>query len=167
MSNCKPPLPKVPIDSSDSSFFDFVEFTSYDSFSNDESSELSWVTKSESKSQSNGSPSITPIDSPPTTVPRQIRRRYGQGIDARRASRFRVYDVERSTMYQYLRFRYNVVTKKALLRLVIAVFQSVPPSIRPPAPTRIQKRSKTGLIAWIDQNAEEVLNFLAVNPLFS
>jgi hypothetical protein len=164
MSDCKSPLPKVPIDSSDSSLFDFVEFTSYDSFSDDESSKMSWATKSEWKSQTNGSLSI---DSPPTTVPRQIRRRYGEGIDARRASRFRAYDFERSLMYQHLKGHYSVVTKKALFRLVIAVFQSIPPSIRPPGPTRIQKRSKTGLIAWIDRNAVEVLNFLSVNPLFS
>jgi hypothetical protein len=59
-----------------------------------------------------------------------------------------------------------VVTKKALLRLVVVVFQSIPPSVRPPAPTRTQKRSKTGLIAWIDQNAGEVLNYLALNPVF-
>jgi hypothetical protein len=88
-----------------------------------------------------------------------------RGLNARRAARFRNYDFENSFMSQYLKTFYPVITTKLLLDLVNTTFEHIPPSVRPEKPSRTQKRTKGGLMKWIDENNGEVLNYLAVHPL--
>jgi hypothetical protein len=48
-----------------------------------------------------------------------------------------------------------------------SVFKGILPPICPAASTRIPKRSKARMIAWLDRNAGELFHFLVVNRFFS
>jgi hypothetical protein len=105
--------------------------------------------------------SSTPDPSLPATCEECGRKRtpYGQGIEAKRTAPFRQYRPSNSPMYRTLRKQFTKITKKLLRGLSDDACRGagqhgvVPPS-------RNQKRQKRGLIMWMDQNSELMLNYL-------
>jgi hypothetical protein len=102
-------------------------------------------------------------DSPPLEKPARASRprcRYGSGIDAQRTAPFRFYPMDRSLIYRHLEKSSGTVTKELLMSIVAGTLEQAPPEQRPPPPTRSQKRSKAGLVTWLDTNTALVMGYL-------
>jgi hypothetical protein len=93
--------------------------------------------------------------------------KYGLGVDARRSARFRTYPIETSTIHKHLHDVYGIVTKELLQSLISALINQCPPSARPNAPTRDQRRAKGGLVAWLDDNESMALSYLRFHSAFA
>jgi hypothetical protein len=88
------------------------------------------------------------------------RRRYGDGIDAKRTEQYRAYPADRSIIVPEIARLFGKVTKGLLLRVIEDSLRLCPEDRRPVAPTRSQKRMKAGLVAWIDENRPLVMAYL-------
>jgi hypothetical protein len=101
-----------------------------------------------------------PPDPPDPPRSRTDRIPYGQGIDASRTARYRAYPVYASRVINFLQQGGERVTKEVLAQLIASVVSVLPPCLRPPPPSRSQKRSKGGLVCWIDEHQELVMSYL-------
>jgi hypothetical protein len=70
------------------------------------------------------------------------------------------YPIDTSMIHRHLRHVHGIVTKKLLLSFIIALRKTCSPSVRPPAPTRDQRRAKGGLVAWLDDHEPIALAYL-------
>jgi hypothetical protein len=90
----------------------------------------------------------------------RLRTRYGYGIDAQRTARYRGYPLNQSVIVRTLQHMYGTVTKPLLSGVIALTLSEFPDWGRSMAPTRAQKRSKGGLLAWLDDHAALVVPLL-------
>jgi hypothetical protein len=105
------------------------------------------------------------VDDDETTYPQPTRRPvpWGQGVEARRASQYRRYDISSSKIFSALQFRYGTVTRVVLDELIVAVINSLPDGQRPKPPGRNQRRARNGLVMWLDANSPIVWRYITWN----
>jgi hypothetical protein len=72
--------------------------------------------------------------------------------------------MEHSMIFRDLTQTSGKVTKEFLMNVINGALHWARPDHRPPAPTRSQKRSKAGLVAWLDDNARFVVSYLRSRP---
>jgi hypothetical protein len=72
--------------------------------------------------------------------------------------------MERSMIFRVLKHLFGKVTKELVMSVINGALQHAQPDHRPPMPTRSQKRSKAGLVAWLDANAFIVTTYLQSWP---
>jgi hypothetical protein len=92
------------------------------------------------------------------------RMKYGKGIDARRTAPYRQYDIRKSAIFCYLEKRFSMVTKELLLRLAHSIVDSAADPAKVSPPGRTQKRIRSGLVLWMEQNSAVVWNYLRTHP---
>jgi hypothetical protein len=95
------------------------------------------------------------------------RRRYGEGIEARRSAQYRHYDWHHSLIYQLLQHQQKIVTKVTLRDFIDDVIEATPENVRPKPPTRDQRRAKGGLVWWLDNHAAFVVQHLRWGAVIS
>jgi hypothetical protein len=99
------------------------------------------------------------------SVTKPLRIPYGTGIDAKKTAFYRSYDVDNSPVLRYLRMRYQV-DMALMMRLINAVIEDVPMNHTPMKPSRNEKRSRHGLVFWLDRHRPLVFQFLWSHPEF-
>jgi hypothetical protein len=95
------------------------------------------------------------------------RERYGNGPDARRTAQFRGYDIVHSAVVCCLKERYGLANMRLLLQLAMRVVNDSSPPMKISPPSRAEKRSKRGLVRWLDQHSDSVMTILRADPHFS
>jgi hypothetical protein len=107
-------------------------------------------------------PGDDPLPHPPPMKPHRMK--YGKGIDARRTAPYRRYDIRKSQIFGYLEKRFSMVTKELLLRLAHSIVDSAADPSKVSPPGRTQKRIRSGLVLWMEQNSAVVWSYLRTHP---
>jgi hypothetical protein len=118
---------------------------------------------SDSEPPSQAMPNLTTSEVPAVSFqPPHHRKKYGQGIDAKRTEIFRRYPTADSYILHQIGKRFKRVTRQVLLDLIDGALASHAQRVPLEPPTRNQKRVKAGLVAWIDDNAAFMHRYLRV-----
>jgi hypothetical protein len=81
---------------------------------------------------------------------RQPHHSFGQGIEAARTARYRRKDLTQSRMFRFLQSQSFYSSIANLMNLIEKIRDWYPHVQRPLPPSRTQKRSRNGLIEWLD-----------------
>jgi hypothetical protein len=65
-----------------------------------------------------------------------------------------------SPIMRQMQSLYGLVTNQMLRNLIDEALSHAPENVRPPPPSRDQRRAKGGLVSWIDDNAAFVRAYL-------
>jgi hypothetical protein len=144
--------------------FDFVEDLVSLEDVNDDTSAQTDITSSTALPLTETPASASASASAGSIAPRRVRKKYGQGIDAKRTAVFRNYQPRQVFVLQLIHELFPVVTRQVLMELIVNALARFPLSMRPRQPTRAQKRVKAGLLAWIDENQSFMTWYLNSRP---
>jgi hypothetical protein len=94
------------------------------------------------------------------SLPKTQRAAYGEGIEAQRTAKYRLYPYQESHIFRFLQHFHGQVSMACLRNLIDNVLDSWPEPMRPSGPNRSQKRTKGSLVYWLDEHAAVVGPFL-------
>jgi hypothetical protein len=95
----------------------------------------------------------------------KVRCPWGRGSEAALTAVYRQYDHRASPIFKMLQSRFPMVTVEVMHSLIDTIRESLPEAARPVRPPRAQRRSKQGLVIWLDQHADIVIRWLHVHPV--
>jgi hypothetical protein len=72
-----------------------------------------------------------------------------------------------SSVICYLKARFGIARKTLLLQLAMTVVKHSSPPFRIAPPSRAERRSKPGLVRWLDRHSDSLMAILWANPHFS